>query len=840
MANTILALIKGHKKRQWLWLRNQGRRSLITAQVFLIATITLIPLPHAAAGELNPTGRDITLSMPIIADDASLGDLLMQLGADDQISLEANRLIQMLEPFVTPEHLAELKNLVTAELFISKHTLESLGYEVKYDPARLQLNIAWPANVRALTRLGSRREISRRNPLARFPEATSAYLNLYGGTTHRDGGNIEETSQSLSLDAAISLPAIRHTTLEAEGQLTEENEIARDGTRLVFDQVGKNRRWRLGDIDSIAHSFLGSREVLGISLDQNLNTFQRGQRLGRPTGRTSFFLERESVVRIFVNGALKSTRRLKPGPYELDEFPITAGANRIVVEIEDDTGIRDRLSFNLFSDNEFLRKGIREYSVTLGTERSTVENEIDYSSDTILSGLYRFGFTDTLTPSAFVSISEDLTLAGATALVAVPHGKLNVEAATSKNSDNSELEQAVNASWSHYFPAADRSRGKRLLVATEYTSEFFNQASNELGNKRKTSSNIDYRERLNHRWGWGIAARHSTNWDETDSQDFGLRLDYRLPKMNWSLEIDHEIDEGVADTIAMVRYRYRLNRQSRLSASADTDEDLDLSYSFTSKTRGVGAWGFGLDASTNASDDESLGMSAHYDANRARLRASHRVDLPSGSGETANYSTVNVSSAIAYVGGKLAIGRPIYDSFAIFTTHKNLRNRSALIVPDKQGGYRAKSGWLGPALYHQMQSYRSTVVGYDVDDLPLGYNLGDSLAQFYPTYRSGFHERIGSSATVTAIGMLTLDDGTPAKLLTGRISPIKAETDDSQVVFTNSAGRFSTQGVSPGSWLIELNGPKGNLEYQLDVPDGTEGLLRAGKLSPSGNESQDK
>ena len=51
-------------------------------------------------------------------------------------------------------------------------------------------------------------------------------------------------------------------------------------------------------------------------------------------------------------------------------------------------------------------------------------------------------------------------------------------------------------------------------------------------------------------------------------------------------------------------------------------------------------------------------------------------------------------------------------------------------------------------------------------------------------------------------------------------------------VFTNAAGRFGAEGLAPGRWLIEMTTEPVPTRYVIDIPDGTEGLFRAGALTP--------
>jgi outer membrane usher protein len=55
-------------------------------------------------------------------------------------------------------------------------------------------------------------------------------------------------------------------------------------------------------------------------------------------------------------------------------------------------------------------------------------------------------------------------------------------------------------------------------------------------------------------------------------------------------------------------------------------------------------------------------------------------------------------------------------------------------------------------------------------------------------------------------------------------------------VFTNKAGRFSAEGLSPGKWVIEMATEGNATRYEIEVPKGTDGLFHAGILRPIGTD----
>ena len=119
----------------------------------------------------------------------------------------------------------------------------------------------------------------------------------------------------------------------------------------------------------------------------------------------------------------------------------------------------------------------------------------------------------------------------------------------------------------------------------------------------------------------------------------------------------------------------------------------------------------------------------------------------------------------------------------------------------------------------------------DVDDIPLGYDLGDGVFDLFAPYKAGYALTLGSSYSVSGTGFLLDQGGEPLSLLTGVASEVGKEGAKVIPVFTNRKGRFAAQGLAPGRWVIEMNSTPMS-RYVINVPAGADGLFDAGKLTP--------
>lgn len=105
-------------------------------------------------------------------------------------------------------------------------------------------------------------------------------------------------------------------------------------------------------------------------------------------------------------------------------------------------------------------------------------------------------------------------------------------------------------------------------------------------------------------------------------------------------------------------------------------------------------------------------------------------------------------------------------------------------------------------------------------------------SKLFAPYKAGYVFEVGSAHSVTVYGRLEVRGGQPLALQSGTAHPSKGG-GKTVPVFTNSDGKFSTEGLSPGRWILEMASDDGQLRYVIEVPDGAMGLVKVGTLTPA-------
>jgi outer membrane usher protein len=556
------------------------------------------------------------------------------------------------------------------------------------------------------------------------------------------------------------------------------------------------------------------------------------QRVARPRGDQSFTLARTSTVEIYINGQLVRRLRLDPGAYNLRDFPFTQGANDIVVGIEDDTGQRQTLKFNVFFDRTQLERGLSEFGLYTGVLSPLGPNGPDYSKDWTVSGFYRLGVTDALTLGSNVQFDRNTRLGGMEGVWGTRFGTIGFDVGVSDVSGFGSG-RAMTLTFQRLFQR-DGAQASSLNLFFETRSRWFGALGvTTPDNRFEYEAGAAYSRTINQRLYAGLDARFSKGRDAApDIASYRASLGWRAtPRVGFTFDGFYEDTPGKHNLALLVSMTTRLTPFSSLRADYDTRDDrARLSYQAL-HGQGVGAYNVVADVERTP-DTTGVNASLSYIANRAELGASHFSTFDGVFGSATDERTsLRAATALAFADGAFSIGRPIYDSFAIVKPHATLKAANIVVNPTPFG-YTSATGRLGTALETNITSYTERTVTVDAPGAPAGYDLGAGAFRLFPPYRGGYKLEVGSAYSATAIGRLLGADGAPVPLLAGKAYEVARPDREPVLIFTNREGRFGASGLRPGKWRIVMpTAPE--TTYILEVPDRTIGAIRVGDLLPS-------
>ncbi len=603
--------------------------------------------------------------------------------------------------------------------------------------------------------------------------------------------------------------------------------------RLVHDDPENAIRYSLGDINFIGTELQGSPALGGFSIERSYSELQP-LRIVAPGGQRSFTLERSARVDVFVNGVLARTLRLAPGNINLQDFPFLDGANDVVLEIEDDAGRRQTIEFTSFFDNELLSQGLSEFSYNIGVPSSVVERELEYEEGNVtFSGFHRYGLSDQITLGLNAQGNDDVYQLGAQYIMATRFGSFNAELSGSRGSNlNDDYDMAANFDYELNFGELNRNE---FDVSLNYYGDDFTALSNIDGNNPfRTDLQVRYRTELPYDVGAAWTARHADGQSgQGNIISFGATLNRSFGKASGFFSVDYIDEDGEDEDVrALLSISYRINERQTLLVRQNTLQQR-RSVEWTRFERNVANdWGANV-AIEDTRDQTEVTGEFEYNANRFEASVEHELlgDSFSGASFDDQRTRLNLASSIVFSGGHFAVGRPVGSSFAIFHKHKSLDDALVAVDVDRFGKARAWADMTGPAVVPDIANYRPEELDINVRGAPVGYDYGPSTHNILTGFGTGTAVRIGSDASVIAVGTLVDANGFVLGLATGKVFREGGAEDKAQVVFSNSDGRFVAQGIAPGRYVLKIRDQNlKNYSGSFIVADDEMGYVKLGEV----------
>jgi outer membrane usher protein len=817
----------------------------------------LSPAASDAPAALNTGGRTMEIAVPLRDGQFYLGDIGARISPTNEVSVPKERLVQVVTPLLRTDALDTLKAVPDSEGYLPLPALKEKGFDIQFDPAKVEMQFAPTIEQRARGQLSTGRRDAVRSANITSPATVAGYVNMRMGADYASRPFLSEdgaASARIAFNGAVRWSDI---VLESAATFDMEDGFSRGATRLVYDMPEEALRFSAGDITPLRNDLQGGSDLLGVSIEKSYQKLQPAANI-RPTGSRSFRIERPSNVDVMVNGHVVQRLHLRPGDYDLSDLPLTAGANDISLVIEDDVGQKRTLDFTVFSGRSLLAPGISEWSLSAGVASrfgsgespglSNFYSGFDYDFGApMVTGFYEIGLTADLTGNVHLQADGDTIMGGAGAAFQTSFGFWTLDGA---HSESSEHGHGFAGGIGYNLVNIEGKDGisRSLGLATDYRSRNF-AAIDVVDLQNETI--VDFAAVYAQELPWNISGSMSGTYSlgrDSYADRYGVNVSLSRsfgPSVTAGVSVGYrevlgDSPQNVAEDgfTAAIRLSYRVDEKSTIDAGDDThDGRSNLSYRYQDGS-GVGSWNAQLDvdrtaATGSGSEDYGVNGSLGYIANRAELSVSQHSGLAGlNTQELEQRTSVTAGTAIAFADGRFAVGRPIANGFAIVAPHDNLPDSDVVIGGSTQAKQGA-SDVFGPALVSGMSAYSPARVAYDVSNLPVGYDLGAGAFDLFPAYKSGYRLTVGSDYTVTAYGTLVDENGEPVALLTGTAEEEGRENSPKVSVFTNRVGRFGAQGLRPGRWVLEMaTEPK--TRFIIDVPKDAVGLVKLDTLRPAG------
>ncbi len=748
--------------------------------------------------------------VPVVIDGIKIGEAEVTIDrTPGDSAVDGAALLAALDPLLI-EPVKEALGLANDDGFLTFAEIAETGLTARFDDARLELDMTVPMTAREVFTLKLREP--KRPPEGasiHAPATTSAYLNLYGGLLN----NHVDDQLEVKLDVA---GAAQHAGVALEYEaffgIVPESAFERGDLRLVHGDPAAMRTVQAGDL---VYEIIGQQKRrpllgVGVSHDGALDP----TRVVTPAGRREFTLKRTANVEIYVNGVRTSTLRLPPGPYRLQDLPLSAGTNDVHIIATDDAGRSEAFTFDHYFDHRLLREDESTWGVNLGLIAANGARVNALDGPLGASAFYLHGFSETL--SAGVHGQGDATqqVLGVSGAWASEMGTIGFDASASH--DDAGVGLALAMDWKYADVRADarstqrdwrfgiewRSDGFRSWGSDDadpYTFELFGKVSQRLDEKTYVRASAAYRYAADgdHQLGFGVG---------------------------WSRRIFDRVTLSVGATLDLVGDT--TNAAAIVSLSIPFGDGLHGRTTYNSRRNEVttsldkyatdGSWHARIDSRV---DDDEHAEDALFEFMGDKWRGDLRHTNAVGDTGEQSSTIANLATALAFADGHVALSRPIAESFAIIVPHETLEGEFVAVNP-RSDGWQATSG-PGPAVVADLPSYGTKKLVIELPDVGAAVDLGDDRPYVATGFRTGTIVPIGREPMATVRGRLVDEEG-------GILALKMVRFGEQPSLFTNRDGVFVAGDIGPGTHALVV----GDRHYSFSIDTVAPGIIELGDLTP--------
>lgn len=771
----------------------------------------------------------MVLQLPMVGEGRVYDDVMVRVLADGRAEIDRQSLLANIAPLLKIDARSALERNLPETPFVSLEQVAAAGVTLRYDSSRLEIVIdRIDPSIREAQLLGfiAAAEV----PITSQPEKFSAYVNLMADITSIDFDSVE--TPAMLVNGAVRY---NNFVFEFDGgydkNLTTGSGLYRRQARLVYDEYDKFRRWSAGDLQLNGLPIIAGTLVGGVAVEKGRRVFNAISPL-TSLGTQQFLLDRDATLDVLIDGQQVQTLQLNSGAYDLGQLRAQYAGTNAQLFITDITGRRQITDFDTYVDTIDLSAGEDEYSAAVGFVARDFQAGPKYGNDPAFSGFYRRGLSNRLILGGSLQVSEDVQVAAGEIIVApksIP-GRFDFSLAGSSG-DSTGF--AVRGGYS--LQTGGAGRGSQISISADYRSKNFATLADALAVTDRAEAlniNASYIRYFDERTSWIAGVNWFDRADARNSRTIFTEVVHRTDRFRVTGGVEYGTGPFAHKFGVRVGLTIPFGPRSRADASYNSRRENFRAFASKGIEDRVDSFGYNIGV-RRSPGSASVDGAFDYNGNRFNSRL---VVTTGGNGfsslDDRQQARLQIGTSIAYAGGNVAIGRPISDSFVIAKPHEAIADQQVVLgrsVRDQR--YEALSGDLGPALEPRLQSYTRQTIVYDLRNGPTGYDIGSGIETLFPSYRSGYQLIVGSDATVSGYGFLTLN-GTRADLLSGTISSTDDTDFQAQPFFTNSVGRFAVIGMRPGkSYQVKLLESGGT--FTITVPADAQPLQQLGEISLS-------
>lgn len=587
--------------------------------------------------------------------------------------------------------------------------------------------------------------------------------------------------------------------------------IVRQLTSYIHDDRSALRRWTFGDATASSADPLGGGALIGgvtVSRAYSIDPyFVRYPSLGLSGIATT-----PSRVDVYVNGFLVDSRQVPPGPFQLNDVPVSGGAGITQYVIRDAFGRETTETSNFYYSTAVLAKGISEYTYSAGALRGAFgEQNFKYGAPALLA-FHRVGVTDRITLGGRAEASRGLWSVGPLASFGTRLGDFGAGFAAS--GDHGRRGAAVQLSYQYLY--SKFSIGAALRGETR---DYANLSTPYDVNKLVRDINV-FASRAIGRVALQLQVAQQQTRDDQKSSRAGL-----FASMPVTTRASAFATAGITRVAGHSSGQYSFGLSFLIGSETNTNLTIDHTQGQTTSSvalqktlpQGTG-YGYRLQGQQVTGTSATSGGEIDYQNDWGRI-GSFFDPL-----HTNQRPTLSIASGVVHQSGVWIPTRSVADSYALVE------------VPDVSGVRVYLNNQLvgrtdsrGDLLVPNLLSYYGNRIRIDDRDIPLDYDIQGVEKVVAPPYRSGATVRFPvtriQSVTGTVVIVRAGGEVVPAF---GDLTLRGGGKNVSSPIGRN--GEFYFENVLPGRYNATIDSNDGQCVFALNVPKSAESQLTLGRL----------
>jgi outer membrane usher protein len=634
-----------------------------------------------------------------------------------------------------------------------------------------------------------------------YRQASSAFVNYALNETGLDSVT-GFTEQGISLGGGL-----------LDNQLSyADNGLTRTSTSLIFDDRGALTRLTLGDAIVADGILAGVANVLGVNYAKNfaINPYFVTYPLQTLAGSANV----PSTAYVYVNGQLVRTIQLQPGPFNLQNIPVSSGSSNTQVVIRNAFGQTQALQAPFYFGSNQLKQGLSQYDFDFGVARAQNYSGMgDYQNPAGLA-FYRYGFTSWLTAGGFAAMDGPAETSGAEISLGLPYvGQVGLSGALSRSSGSTHgWAAAVQYSYQskNFSFGGDYLRETDQYVALGLTPE-----------EDRTSDRYDIFAGTKI---FGVNV--SVNYTHVDDRDIG-------PQDQANLQFSHSIGRCCLLMLAF--------SQSRVPGTpVDNAVLLSLTIPFGSRSaatlsaeRSQNDWTETATLQRSLPTDEGFGYALQLQNDTSTLQSGqlayqgpfglYQANAQRVDGQ--NTQSASISGGLVYIDGQLFPTRAVDQSYVL----ANVPGVPGAII-DLYNNPIGKTDAQGQILVPNLLPYYGNQVSVDPATIPMDYDIKSTSLDIAPPYRGGAIVTFPIKRIQAVEGQARVAVAGRQVALAGDLLTITADGRD----YTSplgSEGSFYFENLPSGHHKANIIYAGGTCVFAVTVPKSSKIVIQLGRLT---------